>query len=205
MKKYGFVFLVFFLLLLSAALPFGSGSGSLMDRLSTALEIVATIAAAGGLLGLLIQFSRERNLSEADFVLRLNQDFITNESIFGIYRKLELSRQEGQKKNPFVEEDVIDLANYISYFEPFMGLLERRVVTIPMIDILAYRFFLATNNRFVQELLLCNGEKTKAWYASIRLHRAWREYRLREGLPVWQEEYDLLKAVEKLPPELQTV
>ena len=205
MKKYGFVFLVFFLLLLSAALPFGSGSGSLMDRLSTALEIVATIAAAGGLLGLLIQFSRERNLSEADFVLRLNQDFITNESIFGIYRKLELSRQEGQKKNPFVEEDVIDLANYISYFEPFMGLLERRVVTIPMIDILAYRFFLATNNRFVQELLLCNGEKTKAWYASIRLHRTWREYRLREGLPVWQEEYDLLKAVEKLPSELQTV
>jgi len=97
-------------------------------------------------------------------------------------------------ENPFSDDDLIDLANYLSYFGPFWGLIERGLVQIPMIDILAYRFFLATNNRFVQEMLLCKPEKVKAWRVIYLLHKAWRAYRIQNGLPVWQEKSELSEA-----------
>ena len=167
--------------------------GSPADKLESGLDILAKLAATGGLLGLLYQFKRDRDLAEANFVVGLNGSFITNEHISRIYEMLEASKECEQKNNPFSDSDLINMANYLSFFGPFWGLIDRGVVKISMIDILAYRFFLGTNNRFMQEKLLCRPGKEKAWRNIYLLHKTWRAYRYRKKLPVWQEEFDLSK------------
>jgi hypothetical protein len=119
-------------------------------------------------------------------------DFIENSAISCIYRMLEESKVEGQAQNKFTEDHLIDLANYLSFFGTFWGLIKRGVVQLETLDpVLAYRFLLATNNRFVQEMLLCCPGKEIAWKNIYCLHNAWRRYRIARGLCIWQEDYDL--------------
>ena len=185
---------VFLMLVVVLVFQYGAGEGSPTDKLESGLDVLAKLAATGGLLGLLYQFKRDRDLAEANFVVSLNGSFITNDHITRIYEMLEASKAEDQKDDPFSGSDIIDMANYLSFFGPFWGLIDRGVVKIEMIDILAYRFFLGTNNRFMQEKLLCRLGKEMAWRNIYLLHKAWSAYRHDRGLPVWQEEFDLSKS-----------
>jgi len=163
------------------------------NRIEKVLDLLAKIAATGGLIGVFYQFKRDKDLVEADFVVRLNRSFITNEKISYIYEKLENSKNNYQQENPFGESDIIDMANYLSFFEPLWQLIDCELMDISMIDLLAYRFFLATNNCFMQEQLLCKPGKEEAWQNIYLLHREWRTYRHQNDLPIWQEEHELSK------------
>jgi hypothetical protein len=163
------------------------------DWITLFINAVAVAAAVGGIIKLYYEFKRDRDLTEADFIVKLNMTHIDNETLANIYGRLEQSKVDEQKENPFSQDDKIEMANYLSFFEPFYELLKRNVVQIETIDILAYRFFLATNNRFMQEMLICKAGKEEAWRNLYLLHKKWSEYRKRRGLPIWQEEHDLLK------------
>jgi hypothetical protein len=185
--------LVFLLVIIAFCLSRADKLGSKHVNIAEkTLDLIAKITAAGGVIVLAYQFKREKDLSEADFILRLNQDFITNSQIVRIYTLLEQSKEEGQKTNVFSDDDIIDMANYLCFFEPFKKLIDAGIIDIKTIDpIMAYRFFLATNNRFMQEMLLCKKGKEIAWAAIYGLHDEWRKYRKQKRLPVWQEESDL--------------
>ena len=156
------------------------------------INTLANLAAAGGLIALFFQFKRERDLNEADFILRINHNFMTNESMSRIYKILEKSKVEGQNENPFNNDDIIDMANYLTYFDPFYSLIERKIVKVESIDpILAYRFFLATNNKFMQQMLLCVEEKEIAWESIYRLYNHWAKYRKKQNREIWQSKYAL--------------
>jgi len=188
------VLLIFFLIILSVLSFSLEGDETTLSRLGFYFEMIATIGAVGGLFGLLYQFKRERELNEAKFIVDLNKDFIENPTISRIYRLLEQSKVEKYEKNPFKESDIIDMANYLSFFEPFWALIERKVVKIGTLDpVLGYRFFLVVNNRFVQEMLLCKSGKCTAWKAIYLLHNAWKKYRTNKGQKIWNEKYDLSK------------
>jgi len=192
-KRYLVIFLIL-IIVITFYLPLKIKTVSpYITGLSKILNILAQIAATGGLLGLLYQFKRERDLNEAEFITRINQDFITNSKICEIYKSLEESKDNKQEKNPFSEENIIDMANYLSFFGPFYGLTEKKLIKLETIDVLAYRFFLATNNRFMQEMLLCKEGKEIAWKNIYTLHKIWKEYRRNRKLDVWQEEFDLTK------------
>lgn len=161
-------------------------------KLDIFLELFSKVVGAFSLLGLLYQFSRERNISEAEFVLNINDSFISNESLMEVYRKLEKSKAEGQRENPFEEHEITLIANYLSFFEPFFGLLQQKVVKFSAIDQLAYRFFLATNNRFVQQKSLCRPGYETAWIDLYKLHHLWKAHRTQKNdLEIWQAEHDL--------------
>ena len=161
-------------------------------KLDIFLEILSKIVGAASLLGLLYQFSRDKNINEAEFVLNINDSFISNENMMKIYKKLEESKNDGQETNPFSDDEIIEIANYLSFFEPFYGLLKQKVVKFSAIDQLAYRFFLATNNRFVQQVSLCRDGYETAWKDLYKLHHLWRKHRQEKNdLEIWQEEYDL--------------
>lgn len=162
-------------------------------RLNVFLDLASKVVAGLSLLGLLYQFYREKNMKEAEFVLNINDKFITNPDIKRIYALLERSKEEGQEENPFKTEDVLDVANYLSFFETFYSLIHRGVIGFKAIDQLAYRFFLATNNKFVQEMLICKPGKEKAWKDLYALHHEWNEYRKGD---VWQGDYELSTAKE---------
>ncbi len=163
-------------------------------KLDIFLELFSKVVGAFSLLGLLYQFSREKNISEAEFVLSINDSFITNESLMQVYRKLEASKAEGQETDPFDEDEITLIANYLSFFEPFYGLLQQKVVKFSAIDQLAYRFFLATNNRFVQRVSLCRPGYETAWNDLYKLHHLWKAHRTQKNdLEIWQAEHDLSK------------
>ncbi len=176
------------------------------EKLEWALEIFAKVAAGAGLIGIFYQFSREKELAEADFSLRLDMHFISNEHIRSIYDKLERSKvkiEQFKKEHKdhlscdeyeeeyLSDEHIIDMANYLSFFGPFWELIESGLIDISAIDILSYRFFLATNNKFLQDNLLCKFEKQDVWRAIYLLHNEWRQYRKKKGLSVWEGLGDL--------------
>lgn len=152
------------------------------------LELFSKVIGALSLIGLLYQFSREKNIKEAELVLDINTNFLSNPDIKRIYIMLEESKNVGHKINPFSEKDIIDMANYLSFFEPFYELIQRKVISFPTIDQLAYRFFLAVNNKHMQEMLLCKSGKEIAWKDLYKLHYLWKKYR--DG-DVWQGEIEL--------------
>ena len=195
MKTNRLIFALLFIFLLIILSSFAiNNDKTKLDRLTTSVDIAAKIAAIGGLLGILYQFMRERDLSEAQFIVDLNKDFIKSSAISRIYQLLEASKDDNQKQNPFTDKDIVDMANYLSFFEPFYGLIQRHIVQLKTIDpILAYRFFLATNNKFFQEMLLCKSGKEVAWRDIYLLHQIWKKYRKERKIEVWQEEYDLFK------------
>lgn len=164
-----------------------------ISKLNNVWDIIAKVAATGSLIGLLYQFKRERDLNEADFIININQSFITNHKIVEVYQLLESSKEEGQKTDLFSDKNISEVANYISFFDPLDSLLERKIVNINTIDILAYRFFLATNNKYIQESLLARQGKENAWISIYKLHKKWRDHRIENGLEYWQEEFDLSK------------
>jgi len=183
---------LFLFIILVVLVTFGVDSSS-SERVKSGFEILASLAAILGLLGLLVQFKREGDLAEANFIIQLTENFSSNEDIDRIYKILEDSKKNGQLDNPFSESDIIDMANYLSFFETFWGLINRKLLSIETIDIMAYRFFLATNNKFMQEKLICRPGKEIAWHDLYLLHKKWRDFRLDKGRKVWQVEYDLSK------------
>lgn len=152
------------------------------------LDYASKIVGVLSLIGILYQFKREQNMKESEFVLQINTEFIKNQDIKRIYAMLEDSKNEGQQTNPFTIKDEMDMANYLCFFETFYPLVNRGVLCIRTIDILAYRFFLAVNNRFMQEMLICKPGKETAWKDLYSLHYKWKKYRKNQ---VWQEEFDL--------------
>ena len=149
-----------------------------LDDLLTISQIVGTFIAGVALLAIWFQFKLDKQLNEADFLIRLNLNFIENSSFSGIYSTLEKNRVEKQKLNPFNEEDIIDMANYLTYFEPFYTLIQQGILKIEKLDpVLSYRFFLATNNKYMQEMLLV--KKPGAFRNIYLLHLIWRNYRIK--------------------------
>lgn len=171
-----------------------SNTNPFKEFVSPFIDTLANVAAAGGLIALFLQFKRERDLSEADFLLRINQDFMANESASRVYKILENSKNEEQQVNPFKQSDIIDMANYLTYFEPFNPLLTRKILKIESIDpVIAYRFFLATNNKFMQQMLLCVEHKESAFESIYHLHYNLVKYRKKVKKEIWQNEYSLAK------------
>jgi len=169
-----------------------SNSEPFKEIVSPYINTLANLTAAGGVIALFFQFKRERDLNEADFILRINNEFMMNESMSRIYKILEESKVEGQNENPFDKDDIIDMANYITYFDPFYSLIKRKIVKIESVDpILAYRFFLAINNKYMQQMLLCADNKEIAWESIYKLHSYWSKYRVDLNREIWQSNYSL--------------
>jgi len=84
------------------------------------------------------------------------------------------------------------IVNYLVYFEGLAPLILNNVVNIEKIDdLMAYRFFVVTNNPDVQERHL------KVWpdyyRGCFRLFKKWKDYRKAHDLPVVLDEYSLDK------------
>ena len=72
-----------------------------LKNLLTISQIVGTFIAGVALLSIWFQFKLDKQLNEADFLIRLNLNFIENSSISEIYSTLEKNKVEEQKLNPF--------------------------------------------------------------------------------------------------------
>jgi hypothetical protein len=188
MKKILFPLVIIISVVLLMSLPRHNKS-----KVENVLDVLAKIAAAGSLLGLMYQFYREKNIKEAEFILQLNQTFIQDESMARIYKLLEESKAESQENEKFSDDDIIDMANYLTFFDPFYDLLKRGILKIETINLFAYRFFLAVHNEEMQRKLLCKKGKESAWLDIYKLYEKWKKYREKRDMVIYQRDFALDK------------
>ena len=144
-------------------------------------DIINSVAAVVGIIAIWYQMKREKDLSEAEFIINLNNSFTSNAEIKNIYRKLEVSKLTNE--DPFNEEDSINIVDYLTFFETLNNLLKRRVIKFEMIDdLFSYRFFIAVHNQYIQNRELV---KDKEYYNNIYiLYKDWTEYRRKKNKPI---------------------
>lgn len=151
-----YVAIVLVVVLYLIAVYFSSDISTLSTILSTITALIAAVA-------FWMQLKRTENLDEANFIMSLNEQFISNDEMTRVEQALELyfaqdfGEQNGSLKL-VLERDHDDcqrLINYLVYMEGLAALIKRDVMHLGVIDdLFAYRFFIAVNNPIVQQFEL---------------------------------------------------
>jgi len=174
-------------------LPVGAAD---VDLIASIVDgVVAAIAAALVICELRHSSNTEeskKDIEEAQFILQYNQAFIQDENMVEVERILERT-MEGACKGPIItEESRQRFINYLVYLEGLAPLILRGVLQLEHIDdLFAYRFFLAVNNKELQDSEL---KKFPEYYRGcFKVYKLWKQYRVNSGLPILQEENSLDK------------
>lgn len=151
------------------------------DRYQLIKDILSSITAIIGVLAIWYQMKRDKDLSEAEFILNLNNFFTTNDDIKSIFMKLESCKATNE--DPFTDEDMLKVVDYLTFFETISNLIQRKILNFDMInDLFAYRFFIIVHNEYIQQREII---KDAEFYGSLyRLHKAWVQYRKIKNLPI---------------------
>ena len=153
-KYYFAIVLVVVLYLISAYFS------SDISILSTIITTITTLIAA---VAFWMQLKRSENLDEANFIMSLNDQFISNDEMTRVEHALELYYNQDFDGHEGDLELVLErnhsdcqrLINYLVYMEGLAALIKRNVMHLGVIDdLFAYRFFIAVNNPIVQKVEL---------------------------------------------------
>jgi hypothetical protein len=108
--------------------------------------------------------------------------------------KLEKYERSDKKNNPFSEDDISDIAAYMTFFEVMYLLMKRNIIKLFMVDLLfAFHFFILINNERVQELELIPCQD---YYIDVyKLYHEWVNFRKKRKLPVFLEENSILTKI----------
>ncbi|MFK5883654.1 MAG: hypothetical protein QM489_04860 [Candidatus Izemoplasma sp.] len=151
-----------------------------IDVLSTVFVTLGTII--GGI-AIWIQLKRDKDLKEAEFLIMYNNTFLEIESFTRVEQVLESYLNGKSKKKDIEDLERQELINYLVYLEALATLIIKGVLNFKAIDnLFSYRFFLAVNNKVVQDLeLVPDAEYYKGVYI---LHKKWTKYKLANNLKI---------------------
>ncbi len=153
--------------------------------------VVATVVAGFGIFGVWIQLKKETDIKEAEFLMNFNFTFITTEKFVRMEKRLEHARKSGEPMT-FTDEERQELIDYLVYLESFAPLVLKKMVRLEVIDdLFGYRFFIAVNNKDVQELELC--PEAQYYRGCFKLYQEWKAYRLENNLDIPMDETGLDK------------
>ena len=179
-----------------------------ISTLSTIITTVTTLVAA---VAFWMQLKRTENLDEANFIMSLNDQFISNDEMTRIEHALELyynQESDGHEValNLVLEREHNDcqrLINYLVYMEGLAALIKRNVMHLGVIDdLFAYRFFIAVNNPIVQKFELL--PYANYYQGCFELSEMWTKQWRKEGRPIPLDQYALYecdKALLNVPSE----
>ena len=175
------------------AVYYSSDVSTLSSVLSTVTALIAAVA-------FWMQLKRTENLDEANFIMNLNEQFISNDQLTRVEQALELYfGQEFEGKdgclNLVLERDHEDcqrLINYLVYMEGLAALIKRNVMHLGVIDdLFAYRFFIAVNNPIVQKFELLPF--ANYYKGCFELSEMWTKQWRKEGRPIPLDQHALFE------------
>lgn len=159
---------------------------SMVLNLDVLINGITAITAILGIFGVWIQLNRENQIKEAEFIMEYNNSFISNQELVAVEHLLELSRK-GYDVEIINKDNLQSVINYLVYHEALSALVFRKVVSIKHIDdLFMYRFYLAMNNKEIQEKELCH--EYQYYKGCYKLYKKWTEYRKEQGLEILLEE-----------------
>ena len=188
MKKHNYyipVFIIVILLFLTLLLDNDLGS--------RVVTIITVGTALVGAVSLFIQYKRDKNVSQATFILEYAKYFTMlsgTEDVLFVLDRYRLGDKDSVK-----DINYNGMVNYLTWCEELSALYQKGVLDFDTIDnLFSYNFFLIANNKYVQEKeLVPQAEFYKGVYY---LHEAWTEYKKSTNQPIINEEESLAK-VEK--------
>lgn len=174
------------------------GDISVRDLTTTILTIVAGIA-------FWMEFKCNEQINEAQLIMELNDQFITNEKLSEVEWALEkyyAQYMEANNRGDITDTIPLelgvelgnrsrqDLVNYLVHLEGVAALVNEGVLHLNVItDLMAYRYFIAVNNPIVQQTELF---PYRDYYQGIfKVYRKWTKAMGIEKVPM--AEHDLLK------------
>lgn len=150
-----------------------SNNEAMLDKI---ISIITTISAMIGAVAIFIQFKKDKNINQANFILNYGKYFHEVKGNDEINEKLE-KYQSGQK-DIFDERDNMSIINCLVWCEGLSVLVQDNTLELSKIDnLFSYTFFLIVNNEYIQKHeLVDNAEYYKGIYA---LHKIWSDYKKR--------------------------
>lgn len=135
---------------------------------------------------------RQNDIAEATFIMQHNQSFIQDANMCMVQHLLEEQAHYGRKEEIINDDNRQLFVNYLVHLEGLAPLIIEGILNLEHIDdLLSYRFYLAVNNKEVQEKEL----KPFADYyrGCFKIYKIWTEYRKKKGYNVLLEETALDK------------
>lgn len=159
---------------------------------SVIIDIVTVVTALIGAIALFFQFKRDKDINQAEFIINLGVDFYDQKGPKEIMNKLEKYRKSKSHSGIFTKEDYDDIVSYLQWCEELAFVINKGVLKISDIDdLMSYRFFLITNNEYIQKLELI---PEREFYRGIyKLHKEWVEYKRKKNLYILGEDTSLEK------------
>lgn len=162
-----------------------------------AIDIVALAAMAL----VFAELRQNKKINEAQLIKDINSEFINNQQLSKVERMLEVYYDEYRHAKTTDERERIhlklcmdvgsderqDLVNYLVHLEAVASLVNNDAIRLDSInDLIAYRFFIAVNNREVQEYELL---PFKDYYCGCyTLYERWKNVMKRKHLEIPMKE-----------------
>ncbi len=154
---------------------------------SDASEVIVTVLAIVAGVSFWLEYHRNSQINEAQFIVELNNQFLNDEKMTRVEHHLEqfyhlVKGGKSAEAEAFAEEleaiydigkdERQDLVNYLVHLEGVATLVEDNVLRLKSItDLMAYRYFIAVNNPVVQKLELL---EYKEFYKGIfAIYESW--------------------------------
>lgn len=136
-------------------------------RGSVYIEIITTVLAIIAAVAFWMEFRSNERINEAQLIMELNDQFVSNEQFAEVEWKLEkyyASYQNAKKTGEDVSQILLDmdlsmdkqerqhLVNYLVHLEGIAALVHEGVLRSKVVtNLMAYRYFIAVNNPIVQK------------------------------------------------------
>ena len=157
-------------------------------------DVITTILALFAAVTFWIEYSNSINIKQAEFIMELNNQFVTNpdfkkverdlEKYFDSYAKKEISSDSDKQFRDMYSQDSIDrqaLVNYLVHLEGIATLVSSGQLKLKQIsNLMAYRYFIAVNNPIVQELELRQESYRDHYKGIYSIYSKWERY-LKKG------------------------
>jgi len=149
-------------------------------------NVITVITAIIGAIALFIQFKQDKTLNRASFLMEYNRTFYYDYNLGELFAELEKCSKD-PKYVLDCKKYKRDIISYLEWCEIFASMVERDAVDLYTFDnIIAYRFFLITNNKYVQQDELVPD---KIYYRGCYyLYDMWFKYEKKRGIEIPMEE-----------------
>lgn len=169
-------------------------------------ETVATIIAIITAVAFWLEYHEGKLLNEAQFIMELNEQFISNEKLcdvewdleryFERYRRKTLTKEycdEFRQKYDASKKNRQNLVNYLVHLEGVAALVDQGVIHLETIsNLMSYRYFIAVNNPIVQEFELL--EYPDYYRGCFSIYQKWVKALEKSGMaiPMYDENKNIV-------------
>ena len=153
-------------------------------------EIVTVSTAVIGAVAIYLQFKRDKEINEANFLLEFWKN-LSQDDIQKIMIKCDESISNENVQ--FTPEDYPSIIKYAQWLEALSGLVNRKVLHYDIIDnMFNYIFFVFVNNKHIQQIELLPN---KIYYQGIyRTYQSWTKYLRNRRKHIMLEQNSLFQA-----------